>query len=267
MAVDMSTAPYLFNNAAGYERYMARWSRTVGEEFLDWLAPPRGARWLDVGCGTGAFTALIVDRCEPQRVAAVDPAQAQVDHAREKPVAAHADFRVADAQALPFDAAQFDVVAAALTLNFIPDRTKAMAEMRRVARPGGLIAAYVWDFEADLSPSGPLRRALRSVGVDTAPVPGTQSSGMRALRTLFLDAGLEDVVSRIIDVTMPFPDFEAFWHAQALSYGPLAKTIDALPEETLEKVRETMRGDLVPRSDGTFDCHARAHAILGRAPA
>ncbi len=238
-----------------------------GEEFLDWLDAPRGARWLDVGCGTGAFTALIVDRCEPRHVAAVDPAQVQVDHAREKPVAAHADFRVADAQALPFDAGSFDVVVAALTLNFIPDQKKAMAEMRRVARPGALIAAYVWDFEADRSPSGPLRLALRGVGVDIAPVPGTPSSGLRALRTLFTDTGLEDVVSRIIDVTMPFPDFEAFWHAQALSYGPLAKTIDALPEETLEKVRETMRADLVPRSDGTFECRARAHAILARVPA
>jgi ubiquinone/menaquinone biosynthesis C-methylase UbiE len=263
----MSEPTYHFNNAAGYERYMARWSRAVGEEFLDWLAPPLGARWLDVGCGTGAFTALIVDRCEPHYVAAVDPAQVQIDHAREKPVAAHADFRVADAQALPFDAAQFDVVAAALTLNFIPDRAKAMAEMRRVARPGALIAAYVWDFEADLSPSGPLRRALRDAGVEIAPVPGTTSSGLRALRTLFIDAGLEGVVSRIIELTMPFPDFEAFWHAQALGYAPLAKTIDALPEETLETVREAMRGDLVSRSDGTFECRARAHAVLGRVPA
>jgi ubiquinone/menaquinone biosynthesis C-methylase UbiE len=267
MADAMSAPAYNFNNAAGYERYMARWSRSVGEQFLDWLQPPRAARWLDVGCGTGAFTALIVDRCEPQRVAAVDPAQAQIDHAREKPVAAHADFRVADAQALPFDAGEFDVVAAALTLNFIPDRVKAMAEMRRVARPGALIAAYVWNFEADLSPSGPLRRALRNVGVDIAPVPGTPSSGLRALRTLFIDAGLENVVSRVIEVTMPFPDFEAFWHAQALSYGPLAKTIDSLPEETLGKVRETMRGHLVPRGDGTFECRARAHAVLGRTPA
>ena len=169
----------------------------------------------------------------------------QVDHAREKPVAAHADFRVADAQALPFDAGSFDVVVAALTLNFIPDQKKAMAEMRRVARPGALVAAYVWDFEADRSPSGPLRLALRSVGVDIAPVPGTPSSGLRALRTLFTDTGLEDVVSRVIDVTMPFPDFEAFWHAQALSYGPLAKTIDALPEaDAREGARDDARRPL-----------------------
>jgi len=263
----MSAPSYHFNNAAAYERYMARWSRAAGTEFLDWADAPRDARWLDVGCGTGVFTTLIVERCAPRHVAAIDPAPAQIDHARAEPVGAHVDFRVADAQALPFGNGEFDIVAAALTLNFIPDRVRAMAEMRRVARPGALIAAYVWDFEADLSPSGPLRRALRNVGVGIAPVPGTPSSGLRALRTLFIDAGLENVVSRIIDVTMPFPDFEAFWHAQALSYGPLAKTIDTLPEETLGKVREAMRGHLVPRGDGTFECRARAHAILGRTPA
>ena len=263
----MAAPAYRFTNAAAYERYMARWSRAVGADFLDWLDAPHGARWLDVGCGTGVFTALIVERCEPRQAIAIDPAQAQIDHARAEPVSAHADFRVADAQALPFDAGGFDVVAAALALNFIPDRAKALAEMRRVARPGALIAACVWNFEADLSPSGPLRRALRVAGVEVPPVPGTPSSGLRALRTLFADAGLEGIVSRVIDVAMPFPDFEAFWHAQALSYGPLAKTIDALPEESLERVREAMRSDLLPRGDGTFECRARAHAILARVPA
>jgi ubiquinone/menaquinone biosynthesis C-methylase UbiE len=262
----MTASPYLFNNAAAYDRYMARWSRAVGEIFLDWLDAPRGARWLDVGCGTGVFTAVILERCAPQYVVAVDPAVAQIDHARAEPVGARADFHVADAQALPFASERFDVVSAALVMNFVPDRAQALAEMHRVTRPGGLIAAYVWDFAADLSPSGPLRRALHGAGVDVAPVPGTASSGLEALRALFAGAGLEEVVTRVIEVAMPFPDFEAFWHAQALSYGPLAKTVATLPESTLEQVREAMRADLVPRGDGQLEYRSRAHAIRARAP-
>lgn len=262
----MAASPYLFNNAAAYDRSMARWSRAVGEVFLEWLDPPRNARWLDVGCGTGVFTAVILERCEPKYVVAVDPAVAQIDHARAEPVGARADFHVADAQVLPFASERFDVVSAALVINFIPDPAKALAEMHRVARPDGLIAAYVWDFAADLSPSGPLRRALHAAGVDVAPVPGTASSGIEAMHALFAGAGLADIVTRVIEVAMPFPDFEAFWHAQALGYGPLAKTIASLPETTLDQVREAMRADLVPRGDGQYEYRSRAHAIRARAP-
>ena len=114
----------------------------------------RGARWLDVGCGTGIFTELVLDTCSPAAVFAVDPAEAQIDHACRQPVAQRANFRVADALALPFPDATFDVVASALVINFIPDRPRALSEMRRVARAGGIVAGYVWDFAAELSPSG-----------------------------------------------------------------------------------------------------------------
>src|SRR5436190_20221478 len=91
-----------FSDGAAYERFMGRWSRAVGTIFLDWVAPSPGARWLDVGCGTGAFTELVLDTRSPSAVTAVDPSPAQIDYVRRQPLAQRADFRVADAQALPF---------------------------------------------------------------------------------------------------------------------------------------------------------------------
>src|ERR1035437_10386376 len=115
---DMADAAPIFNDANAYQAFMGRWSHAVGAAFLNWLAPPKGASWLDVGCGTGVFTELVLDTCSPAAVVAVDPAAAQIDYARKQSVAQRADFRVADAQALPFPDRTFDVVASALVINF-----------------------------------------------------------------------------------------------------------------------------------------------------
>src|SRR3954468_6720204 len=123
----MAEIKVTFDAAKDYEQFMGRWSRAIGERFLDWLSPVSGLRWLDVGCGTGAFTQLVLKHCSPRSVAAVDPAPAQIEHAhRQTP---NAEFRLADAVALPFADGEFDIVASALVINFIPDRAKALSEM------------------------------------------------------------------------------------------------------------------------------------------
>ena len=136
----MVDAKAAFNDGAAYERFMGRWSRAVGGVFLEWLAPPKGAQWLDVGCGTGAFTELVLGSCSPANVMGIDPFTEQIEYARSLPVARLAEFKVADALNLPFPDCSFDVVASALVINFVPDRPRGLAEMRRVAKPGGLVA-------------------------------------------------------------------------------------------------------------------------------
>lgn len=265
-AGSVAELPFSFDDSAAYERAMGRWSRAVGPGFLDWVAPPSGASWLEVGCGTGIFTELILDTCSPAEVFAVDPAQAQIDHACRQPVAQRVNFRVADARALPFPDAAFEVVASALVMNFIPDRPRALSEMRRVARASGIVTGYVWDFEAELSPSGPLRRGMRQFGVDVPELPGTRDSSMGALSALFERAGFERIATRTIDVTLPYSDFDDFWRAQTPSYSPTTRIVAAMTESERVNLMETVRAGLLVRPDGRVEYSARANAIKARVP-
>jgi ubiquinone/menaquinone biosynthesis C-methylase UbiE len=254
---------YQFDDGAAYERFMGRWSRGAGKVFLDWIAPTPGACWLDVGCGTGSFTELIVDMCSPASVSAIDPEQAQINHARNGPVANRARFEVGDAEVLPFADGTFDVVVSGLVLNFIPDPVQALSEMLRVTRRGGTIGGYVWDFAADLSPTWPMRRGLRQLGASIAPTPGDENTGLTALSALFERAGLQGVVTNSVDVTMRFADFDDFWTTQTPSFNPIAKMISKLEISRRTRLIEAVRAEVV-RPDGTVEYSARANAVSGR---
>ncbi|OYV36614.1 MAG: hypothetical protein B7Z80_15090 [Rhodospirillales bacterium 20-64-7] len=154
----------MFDDGAAYERLVGRWSRRVGETFLDWLAVPPQALWLDVGCGTGAFSEEIALRTAPAAIHGIDPSEAQLAYARSR--LAGADFRAGVAGSLPYDDQAFDAATMALVIAFVPDPERAVAEMARVVRPGGLVAAYMWDIDGGHTPIEPILAALRSLGVD-----------------------------------------------------------------------------------------------------
>ena len=255
-----------FSDGAAYERNMGRWTHAAGKIFLDWVAPPAGAGWLDIGCGTGVFTELVVDTCSPATVVAVDPSEPQIALARKKPIAQRADFRVADAQTLPFPDGAFDVVVSALVINFIPDRPQALTEMHRVCHPGGVIAGYVWDFAAQRSPGSPIRFGLNQVGAKPPPTPGTEDSQLEALTSLFAGSKLTDIATNTMDVMMSFPDFNDFWQSQAPSYSRTGKMIAALSQTDREKVMASVRAQLVAGADGSITYSARANAIKARVP-
>lgn len=264
----MSTAGYSFDfdDSAAYERAMGRWSRAVAPVFLRWLAPPANARWLDVGCGTGILAHTLLELCSPAAVVGIDPSAAQVAQASRGPAAGRASFEVGDACALPFPDASFDFVASALVLNFIPDRPRALAEMRRVARSGGAVAAYVWDFTEELSPSGPLRRAMRRFGAQVPPIPGTADSRLDAIQALFAQAGLERIETRIIDVCLAYEDFEDFWKAQTPTYAPTTGIIASLSEGNRTRLKRAVREQLPAAPEGAIEYFARANAVKARAP-
>jgi ubiquinone/menaquinone biosynthesis C-methylase UbiE len=123
-----------FVDGAAYEQMMGRWSRIAGDIFLDWLAPARGLRWLDVGCGSGAFTERLSERCAPATLDGIDPAEAQLTFARARPEMSAARFRQGDAMALPFADDSFDAATMALVIFFVPEPAKGVAEMGRRAR-------------------------------------------------------------------------------------------------------------------------------------
>lgn len=262
----MTEARPTFDDGAAYDEFMGRWSRAVGAVFLDWLAAPRKAAWLDVGCGTGAFTTLIIKTRAPARVSAVDPGQAQIDFARRQPVAKRAEFRVADAQALPFSDGTFDVVASALVINFIPDRARGVAEMRRVTRPYGMVGGYVWDFAADGSPSRPFNQALTGLGIEAPQLPGTPESTLEGMQAMFAGAGLHDIATRAIDVTCAFRDFDTFWRTQTPLMHPVGKLVASMSEADRGALKDAVRAQVPAGADGKIAYAARANAVMGRVP-
>src|SRR5260221_161292 len=169
----MATDQIRFDDGAAYERYMGKWSQLVGETFLDWLAPKPGLRWLDVGCGNGAFTEMLVERCAPVSVDGIDPSEAQLAYARTRPATRVAQFRQGDAMALPFADDAFDAAVMPLVIFFVPDPAKSIGEMARVVCPGGSVLAYAWDMPGGGFPYEALWAQMRAMGA-VVPRPPNQ---------------------------------------------------------------------------------------------
>ena len=255
-----------FEDGAAYERMMGVWSRLTGEVFLDWLAPESGLRWIDVGCGSGAFSQLVVDRCAPAEVQGVDPSEAQLAFARSRPAARLAQFQQGDARALPFPEDRFDAAVMALVIFFVPEPAKGVAEMKRVVGPGGIVAAYAWDMEGDGYPGEALRAGLREMG-HTPPVPPScAASRIDNLRELWRGARLEAVETRVITVSRSFADFEDFWaiNLRAAAIGAIVATLS--PGDT-ERLKSLVRERLPADAAGRIAYEARANAVKGRVPA
>ena len=263
----MRNADVAFDDAAGYERFMGQWSRAIGMVFLDWIAPSAGARWLDIGCGTGVFTKLVLDTASPATIVAIDPAQTQIDHAcKQEAMAGQVEFRIAGAQDLPFPERDFDVVVAALVINFVPDRARALKEMHRVCRSGGTVAAYVWDFAAERSMAWPLVRAMKQSGVECPRFPGQDDSSVAALHSLFEHAGFREITTRSIEVTMAFPSFDELWRSQAPPFSSHGRVIAAQPEAVRKQIIDALRLLLPVQPDGGVAVHARANAVKALTP-
>lgn len=262
----MADAKAVFNDGAAYERFMGRWSRAVGGIFLEWLAPPKGAHWLDVGCGTGAFTELVLGSCSPANVIGIDPFPEQIEYARSLPVAHLAEFKVADALNLPFPDCSFDVVASALVINFLPDRLRGLAEMRRAAKPGGLVAGYVWDFAGERATGAPLAKGMRAIGIEPPITPGSKDTTSEALQSLFAASGLESVETRQIEIAPTYASFDDFWTSQTASVSPTAKFIGTLTEPQRLQLRDAVRSILPADADGSVGYSACANAIKARLP-
>ena len=262
----MSDTASEFTNGAAYERLMGRWSRLIGQQFLDWVAPAKNLSWLDVGCGNGAFTEEIIARCVPARVAAIDPSEGQLAYARTRSQAKVAEFKVGDAQSLPFPDRSFDIVEMALVIAFVADPAKAVAEMVRVARPGGTVATYMWDLSIGGLPIEPIYRALSKVGSE-APHPQSRAASTRpALQELWTRAGLQAVETRHIRIETIYSSFEDYWDASTVPVGPQGVVISRMSPEARERLRNELRQELATGPDGRITVPGIASAVKGRVP-
>jgi len=249
-----------------YEAYVGRWSRPVAAAFLDWLAVPPGQSWLDVGCGTGALTGAILDRTEPAGVIGVDPAEPFLAVARDRIRDPRADFRPADARALPLPDASVDVVVSALALNFVPDPRAAVAEFVRVARPGATVAAYVWDYAGGMAMMRyfwDAAAALDPAAVELVEARRFPLCQPDPLRLLWTEAGLDAVVVSAIEVPTVFADFDDYWRPFLGGQGPAPAYAMSLPEPHRDALRDRIRATLVSTADGSIPLSARAWAVRG----
>jgi SAM-dependent methyltransferase len=262
----MAETQVAFNDADAYERYMGQWSRAVGEKFLAWLAPPSNARWLDVGCGTGAFTDLILRHGAAASVTGVDPAPVQVEHAKKTFPAA--DFRVGDSMALPFNGNEFDVVASALVLHFIPDRGKAFAEMQRVTKAGGIVAGFTWERSATSkgAPYVPMMKGLQSIGIEPTTPPTVPEADLDGLRASVERAGFRDIDVMLIEATQGYRSFDEYWQVQTMTFHPVGKSVATLKDGKRDELRDIMRKMLPAEADGSVRYKVRAVAFKARNP-
>lgn len=252
--------------AAGdaYQAYMGRWSQRIARAFVRWLGVPAQRRWLDVGCGPGALMATILAEADPAEVVGVDPSEGFLTTARVRLDDARATFRTGDAQSLPVPDGHFDAVVSGLVLNFVPDPGRAAAEFVRVARPGGVVAAYVWDYAEGMEM---LRRFWDAA---TALDPAAADEGGRfalcrpdPLRELWMDSGLEHVSVEALEVPTTFTDFEDFWRPFLGGQGPAGGYAMSLSDAQRQALRDLLRDRLPSSEGGSIELIARAWAVRG----
>lgn len=251
--------------AAGenYERYMGRWSRAIAAKFIDWLAPPDNAEWLEIGIGTGALTEAILQGGHPASVLGIDASEDFVRHAISNFTDDRADFRVANAQNLGFEDNSFEITTSALVLNFIPDRHAALREMHRVTRPGGFVSFYVWDY-----PGGGMGfidaywQAAQSVDPRAAEYNEASRFPFCNPEDLLADcltAGLGNATLEPIEIRTVFTDFNEFWEPFTLGAGPAPGFYQSLSADKQQQLKDRLRqavGAATP-----IDLPARAWAV------
>jgi SAM-dependent methyltransferase len=252
-----------------YEPYVGRWSRLVAGEFLAWLAIAAGARWLEVGCGTGALSEAILDRAAPREVIGVEPSEAFIAFARRRLRDPRIDFRIGDASRLPVEDGGFDAAVAGLVLNFVPEPARALAEMRRAVRPGGTVAVYVWDYAGEMQ----LMRRFWDAAAALDPAARELDEGRRfpicapePLLALFDEAGLTRMDCRAIDIPTLFRDFDDYWSPFLGGQGPAPGYCVSLPDAKRKALREKLRAELPSAPDGSIHLTARAFAVRGTVP-
>jgi len=249
-----------------YERFMGRWSRLVAQRFLAWLAVPPTRSWVDVGCGTGALTTLILEKHQPVNIMGIDTSPEFISHAQQLNPDPVAHFEVGSAQSLPLDTNSVDAVVSGIMLNFVPDPDTAVSEMMRVTKPGGTIGIFLWDYAEGME----MLRYFWDAAVALDPNATEFDEGLRfplcqegQLEKLMRDMGLEQVEAEAIEVTTIFQNFDDYWKPFLGQVGPAPAYTMSLGEADRQNLKHKLRQSLPIAKDGTISLLARAWAVKG----
>lgn len=263
----MSTGPVsdTWERGSPYEQYIGRWSREIAPLFLTWLDAPADRCWLDVGCGTGALSAAILNRCTPSSLIGVEPSEGFRQLAAQH-LGSQARVLAGSAERIPLDSGTCDIVVSGLVLNFVPDLPTALAEMMRVTVPGGAIAAYVWDYADRMGIIRSFWDAAASVDEAAAPL----HEGVRfpvckpsALRDAFERAGLAAVETTSLEVTAAFADFDGYWQPFLGGQGPAPAYAMSLSEEKRAALKVRLEAALRAGPNDSIRLPVRALAVRG----
>lgn len=252
-------------SGATYDSFMGRYSKSLAAPFADFAGVVQGQSALDVGCGPGALTGVLADRLGADQVVALDPSPMFVQECAERHpgVAVH----LGRSEELPFDDDRFDVALAQLVFHFVSDPSAAAAAMRRVVRPGGTIAACVWDFSAGMQMLRHFWDATLDVDPGAPDEAGTlRFGGPGEISELFTQAGLDDVRETELTVSSTYESFDELWSGFLAGVGPAGAYCVSLPEDRRSIVRQSMFARLGEPA-GTFTLDATARASRGRVPA
>lgn len=220
-----------------------------------------------MGCGTGALSQTILNVADPAGIEGIDPSEAFVEHARQAVADPRVSFQTASADSLPYGNGDFDAVACGLVLNFVPDHSAALLEMRRVAAHGGVVSAYVWDYAGRME----MMRYFWDAAAELDWLAESADEGARfglcredALFEAFTDAGLREVDVRAIDAPTNFADFDDFWTPFLTGQAPAPAYNMSLSQAKREELRDLIRSRLPIQPDGSISLIARAWAAKGR---
>jgi SAM-dependent methyltransferase len=255
-----------WHDGPGYDSYVGRWSRRVAEHFLAWLDMRYGADWVDVGCGTGILTRAITEFADPRSVIGVDPSRKFLLAAKAASRDSRVTFLEGEGEALPIDDVSVDAVVSGLVLNFLPDLDAGLAEMRRVTRPEGVIAGYVWDYGGEMQ----LMRRFWDAAVELDPAAAELDEGRRyamarpkPLTAAFEAARLREVQVVPIEIPTVFRDFDDYWLPFLSGVAPAPAYASSLAPEAREQLRHRLEVTLPRDPDGTISLVARAWAVSG----
>lgn len=259
---DENKPAIVFEDGASYENWMGVWSRLVGKHFVKWIEIEQGRHWLDVGCGSGAFSAQIADMCAPSTIIGIDPSPQQIAFAKERGVSGDTTFLVADAMDLPFPENQFDISVMALVLFFVPDPSIGVEQMVRVTKPGGTIAAYTWDVFGGGLPLEPIHSIMREMGIEYMLPPSKEASQISVMHQIWKQFDLKQIETKRFKVSRSFKGFDEYWAINSLSPA-LASVLADFSSRELSSFKQKLQETLDIGPGGFVISEAAANAVKG----
>lgn len=248
-----------------YEYFMGRWSTLAAQGFLDWLSPLQNLKWLDVGCGLGALSEAVLKRYNPQNITAIDQSDAFI-HTAQKRLGDKVICKIGNALDLPIENRSIDFTISGLVLNFIPDVSKAIKEMKRVTAEGGMVAIYVWDYAGKMDFLQIFWEAAEELNTDSSKFNEAKrfaDCNFEVLNKYFTEAGFEQVDTTPIDINTHFANFNDYWDPFLGGQGPAPTYLMSLLESERENLKNLIYQKLPIQNDGSIPLAARVLAVKG----